>query len=74
MFRQFLLLIVANLAISQSARNLDSVTLTIYDNGNALIRDCRNINFWQGNTQIYFPDVASTIRLDTLDFSPNGQS
>ncbi|MBW3535082.1 MAG: DUF4139 domain-containing protein, partial [Gemmatimonadetes bacterium] len=44
------------------------VAVTIYNNGQALVQDVRQINIPSGRTRIEFPDVSAQIRPETLSF------
>lgn len=48
------------------------VSVTIYNNGQALVQDIRQLNISSGRSRIPFPDVSAQIRPETLSFSaPN---
>lgn len=48
------------------------VSVTIYNNDQALVQDVRSIAFDRGRTRIEFPDVSSRIRPETLSFAADG--
>ena len=48
------------------------VAVTIYNSGQALVQDVRQISIPQGRTRIEFPDVSSRIRPETLSFDAAG--
>ncbi|WP_420810958.1 DUF4139 domain-containing protein [Croceicoccus sediminis] len=48
------------------------VAVTIYNSGQALVQDVRDIAIPQGRTRIEFPDVSSRIRPETLSFDAAG--
>lgn len=50
------------------------VSVTIYNNGQALIRDERQINVQRGTSRIPFPDVSAQIRPETVTLNGNGFS
>ncbi len=45
------------------------VSVTIYNSGNALVQDVRQLNIPAGRGTIAFPDVSAQIRPETLSFS-----
>ncbi len=45
------------------------VAVTIYNNGQALVQDVRQLNIRSGRSQIAFPDVSAMIRPETLSFA-----
>ncbi|MFB0611108.1 DUF4139 domain-containing protein [Aurantiacibacter poecillastricola] len=45
------------------------VSITIYQNGQSLVQDVRNLNIPRGTTRIEFPDVSAQIRPATLSFN-----
>lgn len=44
------------------------VSVTIYNNGQSLVQDVRQLNIPQGRSTISFPDVSAMIRPETLSF------
>lgn len=48
------------------------VSVTIYQNGQALVQDVRQLNIPRGTTRIEFPDVSAQIRPQTLSFNAPG--
>ena len=48
------------------------VAVTIYQNGQALVQDVRQLNIPRGTTRIEFPDVSAQIRPQTLSFAAAG--
>ncbi|MFN4113804.1 MAG: DUF4139 domain-containing protein, partial [Sphingomonadaceae bacterium] len=44
------------------------VAVTIYNNGQALVQDVRQLAIAQGRSRIEFPDVSAQIRPETLSF------
>jgi hypothetical protein len=48
------------------------VAVTIYQNGQSLVQDIRQLNIAQGRSRIEFPDVSARIRPETLSFSAPG--
>ena len=48
------------------------VSVTIYNNNQALVQDVRNLAFSAGRSRIEFPDVSSQIRPETLSFAAEG--
>ncbi len=65
------------LAASASAQDSDPIgetaqgdlAVTIYNNGQALVQDVRQLPIAQGRSRIEFPDVSASIRPETLSFS-----
>lgn len=45
------------------------VSVTIYNNGQALVQDIRQLNIPRGRSTIAFPDVSAQIRPQTLSFN-----
>jgi hypothetical protein len=45
------------------------VSVTIYNDGQALVQDVRRVAIPQGRTRIEFPDVSAMIRPETLSFA-----
>lgn len=45
------------------------VSVTIYNNGQALVQDVRQLPIAQGRSRIEFPDVSAQIRPETLSFA-----
>ncbi len=48
------------------------VSVTIYQNNQALVQDIRQLNIPRGTTRIEFPDVSAQIRPQTLSFNADG--
>ncbi|MFN2100374.1 DUF4139 domain-containing protein [Altererythrobacter sp. MF3-039] len=48
------------------------VSVTIYNNNQALVQDIRQLNIASGRSRIEFPDVSAQIRPQTLSFAANG--
>jgi hypothetical protein len=48
------------------------VSVTIYNNGQALVQDIRQLDIAAGRSRIEFPDVSAQIRPQTLSFAANG--
>lgn len=48
------------------------VSVTIYNNGQALVQDVRQLAIAQGRSRIEFPDVSAQIRPETLSFAADG--
>ncbi len=48
------------------------VSVTIYNNGQALVQDVRQLNIAAGRSTIAFPDVSAMIRPETLSFAAEG--
>ena len=69
-----LALAAAGLAQAQSLPDPDAsaqgdVAVTIYNDGQALVQDVRQIAVAQGRSRIEFPDVSAMIRPETLSFA-----
>lgn len=45
------------------------VSVTIYNNGQSLVQDIRQLNIVRGRSTVAFPDVSAMIRPETLSFS-----
>ncbi|MDE1468422.1 DUF4139 domain-containing protein [Aurantiacibacter sp. D1-12] len=50
------------------------VSVTIYQNNQALVQDIRDLNISRGTSRIEFPDVSAMIRPQTLSFNAAGTS
>jgi hypothetical protein len=50
------------------------VAVTIYNGGQSLIEDVRQLNFGTGQVRIEFPDVSAQIRPQTVSFNASGTS
>ena len=48
------------------------VSVTIYNGGQALVQDVRQLPIAQGRSRIEFPDVSAQIRPETLSFNAEG--
>ncbi|RJY08867.1 DUF4139 domain-containing protein [Aurantiacibacter aquimixticola] len=48
------------------------VSVTIYQNNQALVQDVRQLNIPRGQTRIEFPDVSAQIRPQTVSFNADG--
>ncbi len=54
------------------ATSQGDVSVTIYNNGQALVQDIRQLPIAQGRSRIEFPDVSAQIRPETLSFNAEG--
>jgi hypothetical protein len=66
-------LAVSALAQAQSVPDPDAtaqgdVAVTIYNNGQALVQDVRQLAIAQGRSRVEFPDVSAQIQAETLSF------
>jgi hypothetical protein len=50
------------------------VAVTIYQNGQSLVQDVRQLDIQRGRSRIEFPDVSAQIRAQTLSFAAPGTS
>ncbi len=48
------------------------VSVTIYQNGQSLVQDIRQLDIERGRSRIEFPDVSAQIRAETLSFAAPG--
>ena len=48
------------------------VSVTIYNGGESLVQDIRQLNIANGRSRIEFPDVSARIKPETLSFSSDG--
>ena len=48
------------------------VAITIYNGGESLVQDIRQLNIPAGQSRIEFPDVSARIQPETLSFAANG--
>ncbi|WP_336977851.1 DUF4139 domain-containing protein [Altererythrobacter fulvus] len=60
---------IAQTAAPQGASAQGDVSVTIYNNGQALVQDVRQLPIANGRSRIEFPDVSAMIRPETLSFS-----
>ena len=75
MFTGLLLASVATPAVSQSSPDESAqgdVSVTIYNNNQALVQDVRNLNLPKGRSKQQFPDVSAQIRAETVTLSGPG--
>ena len=68
---------LAGSAIAQSADDPDAtaqgdVSVTIYQNGQSLVQDVRQLDIARGRSRVEFPDVSAQIRPETLSFAAPG--
>lgn len=64
------LLASSSAVLSQSDENAQGdVSVTIYQNNQALVQDIRQLEIPRGVTRIEFPDVSAQIRPETLSFN-----
>ncbi len=69
---------VATLATAASAQTdpdataQGDVSVTIYNNGQSLVQDVRQLDILPGRSTIAFPDVSAMIRPETLSFAADG--
>ena len=74
-FFGFLLAGVATPALSQAAPDESAqgdVSVTIYNNNQALVQDVRTLNLPKGRSKQQFPDVSAQIRAETVTLSGPG--
>lgn len=62
----------ATLIADPDATAQGDVAVTIYNNGQALVQDVRNLPIARGRSRIEFPDVSAQIRPETLSFAADG--
>ena len=75
LFTGLLLASLATPAISQSSPDESEqgdVSVTIYNNNQALVQDVRNLNLPKGRSKHQFPDVSAQIRAETVTLSGPG--
>lgn len=67
------LLAASSSAASQTDESAQGdVAVTIYNNGQALVQDVRQLEIAAGRSRIEFPDVSALIRPETLSFAASG--
>lgn len=49
-------------AVSSEIQAAESIAVTIYNDGFGIVKDVRNIKFDQGESTLYFTDVAENIQ------------
>ncbi|HEU4820625.1 MAG TPA: DUF4139 domain-containing protein [Qipengyuania sp.] len=62
----------AQLIADPDATAQGDVSVTIYNNDQALVQDVRNLPIARGRSRIEFPDVSARIRPETLSFAAEG--
>ena len=73
-----LLAALPSLVLAQSATDptgasaQGDVAVTIYNNGQSLVQDDRQLTVTQGRNRIEFPDVSARIRPETVNLSGPG--
>ena len=67
----FFFLICANFSSVEEEKN---ISVTIYNNNFAMVKDVRKISFDKGNSFLYFTDVSSNIQTETVTFKPLNSS
>jgi len=67
-------LALAGPALAQSSEETaqGDVSVTIYNNDQALVQDIRQLDIASGRSRIEFPDVSARIRPETLSFAASG--
>lgn len=63
-----LLGVMVFLSSASSINGAKSLALTIYDQDYAMVKDVREIDFDQGNSDLFFTDVSSNIQTETVAF------
>ena len=63
-----LLGVMVILSSASSINGAKSLALTIYDQDYAMVKDVREIDFDQGNSDLFFTDVSSNIQTETVTF------
>ncbi|MGE4321489.1 MAG: DUF4139 domain-containing protein [Sphingobium sp.] len=63
-----------NAADPTGATAQGDIAVTIYNNGQSLVQDDRNLSVSQGRNRIEFPDVSARIRPETVNLSGPGFS
>ena len=60
------------LALAQGSeiQERKSLSITIYDNNFAIVKDVRKIKFDKGSSMVYFTDVAKNLQPGTVTFKP----
>ena len=64
--------LLAQAVIDPDATAQGDVSVTIYNNGQALVQDVRQLDIAAGRSTIAFPDVSAMIRPETLSFAADG--
>jgi hypothetical protein len=72
--RLFLTAFVVLAVFGSQVLEAQDLALTVYNNGQAMVKDTRKIQFDKGVSKVYFTDVASTIETETVMFTPNNQT
>ncbi len=69
---RYTLFVIVSLLIAVSAYSRPGVSLTVYNQDLALVRDVREMGFGKGNSEILFRDVAARIDASSVHFKSNG--
>jgi hypothetical protein len=69
---RYTLFLIVSLLIAASAFAKPGVSLTVYNQDLALVRDVREMGFGKGNSEILFRDVAARIDQSSVHFKSNG--
>ena len=64
----FLYSVLIAVAVASEILSPDSLAVTIYNDNFAVVKDTRNIKFDQGESTLYFTDVAENIQTETVTF------
>jgi hypothetical protein len=73
MFKQICLLLFLSLTFSSRVLGPAGSALTIYNGGQSIVKDVRQVLYDRPKSTIYFSKVASTILPDTIIVNPNNR-
>jgi len=68
MIQVLLILSISALTLSSVLQDQQSLAVTIYNNNFAMVKDVRLIQFSEGESTVYFTDVAQNIQTETVTF------
>lgn len=68
MIQVLLILSISALTLSSVVQDQQSLAVTIYNNNFAMVKDVRLIQFSEGESTVYFTDVAQNIQTETVTF------
>ena len=68
------LLLILPVILASSINHRKNLSVTIYNDNYAMVKDIREIYFDPGNTFLSIDDVAATIQPETVAFRPQDKS
>lgn len=74
MLNGFSYLFLLQLTLSSAINQRKDLSVTIYNDNYAMVKDTRNIFFDTGISHLSIDDVAATIQAETVAFRPKNKS